>query len=318
MRVLITGVSGFAGTHLAEYLSRKRGVELFGLRRPGSKRKAPSKVRLFTSDIRETKVLRRILKKIKPHRVFHLAASASVAQSWREPARTFENNVMGTRALLDGITQECPQARVHVASSAEVYGFCRRADDRIGETAPFRPMNPYAVSKIASEALAQQYYWSHHLRVVRTRAFNHIGPRQSDSYVTSHFAKQVAGIESGEQRPMMSVGNLSAVRDFTDVRDVVRAYWLCLDRGVPGDVYNVCSGIGHRISEILRFYLEHSTVKITVHKNKSLYRRTDAPALVGDPSKLKERTGWKPVFSLQNSLQDILGAWRKEFELLHG
>ena len=317
MRVLITGATGFVGTHLAEYLSGKNNLELFGLHRAHSKKKCPSNVRLFACNIRDAKRVPALLKKIKPERIFHLAAFASAAQSWKYPAKTFEDNVTGTRVLLDAIARQCPKARVHVASSAEVYGFCRGQRERVTENTPFQPMNPYAVSKIAQEALAQQYGLSHHLHIVRTRAFNHIGPRQSDTYVTGNFARQVSAIEAGKSNPVIRVGNLRAIRDFTDVRDVVRAYWLCLERGTPGDVYNVCSGTGTRVTDILDYYLRHSTVKIAVRKSADRYRRIDAAALVGDPRKLKKATGWKAAFSLSQSLQDILCAWRKEYGVFH-
>ena len=315
MRVLITGVTGFVGSYLADYLSGTKKIELFGLRRPGSGKKGPAKVEIFDADVRNGKTLQKILKKIKPERVFHLAGAASAGQSWKDPAKTFENNIMGTRVLLEALSRNCPRARVHVASSAEVYGFGSR---NVRENASFQPMNPYAVSKIAQEALAQQYFLSHRMAIIRTRAFNHIGPKQNEIYVTSNFAKQVAAIEAELEKPVLRVGNLSAIRDFTDVRDVARAYWLCLERGKPGDVYNVCSGKGHAVSEILQYYLRQSAVKIAVRKNKALYRRIDAPALVGDPAKLRACTGWRPRYTFEQSLRDILAHWRKKFGEIRG
>ena len=263
------------------------------------------------SDVRDAGRLSKVLKKIGPDRIFHLAALTSVESSWKRPAETLDHNVTGTRSLLESVRKHCPRARVRVAGSAEVYGFCRRAR-RLDETAPIRPMNPYAVSKVAQEALAQMYFLSYGLSVLRTRAFNHIGPGQSERFVTSSFARQVARAEAQKQRPVIEVGNLSAVRDFTDVRDVVRAYWLCIERGAPGEVYNVCSGVGRPVAEILRYDLKHSAVRIKVRKNKRRFRAADAPVLVGDPRKLKARTGWKPAIGFERTLGDILEYWRRK------
>ena len=296
MRVLITGAAGFVGRHLTEFLSQKKGVTVFGLTRRDC-------------DIRDQKKLSKILKKIKPDRLFHLAALASVRRSWDEPARTFRDNVDGTRSVMEAVKRACPKARVLVTSSAEVYGSGARA--RFKESSMLRPMNPYAVSKVLQELVAYRYFLEDGLRVVRTRAFNHIGPGQSDAYISASFAKQTAWIESGQQKAVIRTGNLEAVRDFTDVRDVVRAYWLCLEKGRAGEVYNVSSGRGRKVAEILRYYLGQSVVTIRAEKDPRRLRAADPAAIVGDPSKLRRITGWKPEFSFEDSLSDILDEQRK-------
>ena len=310
MRVLITGVTGFAGGHLAQYLSSVKKVELFGFRRARSKKEAPKNVRLLKADLLDKEAVRKALGQIKPDRVFHLAGRASAGQSWQNPGETFKNNVTGTQILLEEIVRQNSRTRVHIAGSAEVYGLCPEGT-KVRENAPFHPLNPYAVSKVAQEAVSLHYFKNYRLPVVITRAFNHIGPGQSESFVSSDFAKQVAAIEAGTSKPVMNVGNLGSVRDFTDVRDMVRAYWLALERGKPGEIYNISSGRGRKVSEILQFYLRHSAVKITVRKSSELRRRMDAPFLVGHAGKFQKQTGWKPEIRFEQSLKDILHDWRK-------
>ena len=301
MRVLITGAGGFVGSHLAKFTAKKKGVRLFGLTRRDC-------------DVRDEKKLSAILKKAAPDRIFHLAASASVKRSWEEPKLTFLNNVEGTRSLMESVKRSCPKARVLVTSSAEVYGG-RKSRQKLRESSKLRPANPYAVSKVLQELVAYRYFSADGLHVVRTRAFNHIGPGQSDAYVVSSFAKQTACIEAGLQKPVLKSGNLNAVRDFTDVRDVVRAYWLCLEKGEAGDVYNISSGRGRRIGEMLRYYLGRSVVTIKPEKDPRRMRAADPSSLVGDSGKLRRRTGWCPEFSFEESLSDILDHWRKKIEV---
>ncbi len=316
MRVLITGVTGFVGRHLAQVLSTQKGVEIYGLRRPGSKKSAAKPVSLAACDVRDAKKLTFVLKKIKPSRIFHLAAAASVSQSWQHPELTFQSNVDGTRCLLEAVKQVCPRARVLVASSAEVYGSCQNPRQKLTEASPLRPINPYAVSKIAQEFTAYQYFASCGLQVIRTRAFNHIGPGQSDVYMAGSFAKQVALIEAGRQKAVVQVGNLEAIRDFTDVRDVVKVYRQCLEKGVAGEVYNVASGYGHKVGEILRFYLQQSAVTIKTEKNIGQFRAVDATTLVGNAGKIRRLTGWRPTFSFEKTLLDILNDWRNQIRSL--
>jgi GDP-4-dehydro-6-deoxy-D-mannose reductase len=310
MRVLITGITGFAGGHLAELASKKKGVQVYGLRRPGSAKKAPGKARLVACDLRDAQSLARAMRTVRPDRIFHLAAVASVAQSWKDPKGTFENNVHGTELLMQAVLKHAPRARVHIAGSAEVYGDTHGRPAR--ESSPLKPLNPYAKSKVAQEETALRYFKENGISVVCTRAFNHLGPRQSAGFVSSDFARQVALAEAGKKEPLIQVGNLSAVRDFTDVRDVVRAYWLCLEKGEAGELYNVASGQRRRVSDLLDSYLKLSTVKIKVVRDRSLFRKVETPVLLGDPSKLRADAGWKAAIPFERTVRDVLGYWRKE------
>ena len=314
MRVLITGIAGFVGRHLADYLSDKKEVEIFGTCRrskPAALRGA--RVRLVTCDLLDESAIARALKACKPERIFHLAAQASVAESWTSPRQTFEQNVFGTMKLLDAVRWARLDPKILVAGSAEEYGPLGAA--YAGEDAPMRPLKPCAVSKAAQDLLVYQYFRTFRLKIVRTRAFNHSGPGQSDRFAASNFARQVALIEAGLQKPAVRVGNLSTIRDFIDVRDVVRAYWLALEKGAAGEAYNVCSGKGRRIREILDFYRLESVVKFRVERDRARLRPVDVPRLVGDPRKFKSRTGWRPLISFEKMLADLLDYWRYNIRL---
>ncbi len=308
MRVLITGSGGFAGTHLAAYLLSLKKFEVFGLARPGSERKNISGVRELPVDILNFESVRTALKKSKPERIFHLAGQASVALSWNNPQDTFKVNVEGTRNLFEAVLAEKLKTRIHVACSAEQYGVSGNKEKRLREDSAFMPLNPYAVSKIAQEFLACQYFLSKKLPVVCTRAFNHFGPGQSEQFVASSFARQFALIELGLKKPQIEVGNLEAVRDFTDVRDVAMAYYLALEKGKPGEVYNVASGKARKVSQILYFYLKRSSVKIRVISKQA--RTTDLKNLVGDPKKLLKSAGWSARIPFEKTLADLLTYWK--------
>ncbi len=300
MRVLITGDAGFVGGHLAQLLSQKRGARITGLTHD------------FKTDICDATRLPKILKRFKPDRIFHLAAQASVAASWKEAKLTFDVNIAGTLNLLNAVHVSCPKARVLVTGSAEEYGLSAHTKRPLKENAPLKPISPYAVSKAAQSLLAHQFVTSHGLFVVRTRAYNHFGPGQSPSFVASDFARQVASIEAGLQKPVMEVGFLDAYRDFTDVRDVVRAYSMLLEHGESGDVYNVCSGRAHSVRQILEFYLKQSSATIAVVQKGSRLRTADLARLVGDPGKLRALTGWKPSIAFERTLSDTLTYWRQK------
>ncbi len=308
MKALITGISGFAGGHLAEYLASKKGVRVYGLARRPEKGSAS----VFACDIRDGAKLEKILRRIKPDRVFHLAAQASVPVSWKDPRGTFEQNLNGTLNLLEAARRACPKALIQLTGSAQEYGIPPKTSGRIGESAPLNPLSPYAVSKAAQDFLMKFYGRRFGMKIVMTRAFNHIGPRQSDDFIASSFAKQIAEIEAGLRRPEILVGDLRSVRDYTDVRDMVRAYWLSLEKGRAGEVYNIASGRGRSGLEILEAYLKITDARIRVKKDPSRMRSHDLPRLVGDPSKFMRRTGWKPEINFEKSLEDILNYWRKE------
>ncbi len=252
--------------------------------------------------------MREVVAAVKPDLVFHLAAMAEVKRSFDAPWETLANNIGAQVHLLEALRETMPQARVLIVSSAEIYG---SAGGVLDEDVAFAPTNPYSVSKVAQDMLGLQYYLAYNMPIIRARPFNHLGPGQARGFAASDFASQIAAIEAGQHPPVMYVGNLNAERDFTDVRDVVRAYYLMLTQGDPGAVYHVCSGQGHSIQEVLDLLLSMSSVQIEVRQDPARMRPVDVTSRVGDASRLRARTGWEPVIPLEESLRDILGDWRQ-------
>ena len=314
MRVLITGITGFVGSHLADYLLARGDVEVFGVKRWRSRTEnidhLQGRITLFEGDVRDPASIRRILAEVRPERIFHLAAQSFVSTSWRIPGETLANNVQGQINLFEAVRDLSLSARIHIAGSSEEYGLVTREELPIVETTPLRPLSPYAVSKVTQDLLGYQYWMSYQLPVVRTRGFNHSGPRRGDVFVTSNFARQIAEVERGSREPIIWVGNLEAVRDFTDVRDMVRAYWLALERGSPGEVYNVCSGRGYAVREVLDLLLGMTSIKAEVREDPQRFRPSDVPVLVGDCKKFKQVTGWEPTIPFDTTLKDLLEYWR--------
>jgi GDP-4-dehydro-6-deoxy-D-mannose reductase len=316
MRVLITGITGFAGSHLAEYiLANHPDVRLYGIVRWRSRMDNISsivgKVELHEADLKDIISLRKCLAEIKPDRIFHLAAQSFVPTSWKLPAETFAINAVGQINLLEALLGLKLNPRIHIAGSSEEYGQVFPHEVPMKETNPLRPLSPYAVSKVAQDLLAWQYFKSYGMRTVRTRGFNHTGPRRGDVFVTSNFAKQLAEIEKGKRAPVIQVGNLEAKRDFTDVRDIVRGYWLCLEKGEDGDVYNIGTGKAYSMKEVLDMLLALSTVKVKVKVDPARLRPSDVPILLSDCSKFVSLTGWKPQIPLKKTFQDLLNYWRE-------
>jgi len=315
MRVLITGITGFVGSHLADYLLTLGDVEVFGVKRWRSRTEnvdhLQGRATLFDGDVRDPGSTRRILAEVRPQRIFHLAAQSFVSTSWGIPAETLANNIQGQVNLFEAVRDLSLDTRIHIAGSSEEYGLVTPEELPIVETTPLRPLSPYAVSKVAQDLLAYQYWMSHRLPVVRTRGFNHSGPRRGDVFVTSNFARQIAEAERGRREPIVWVGNLEAIRDFTDVRDMVRAYWLALERGALGEVYNVCSGRGYPIREVLDLLLGMSSINVEVREDPRRLRPSDVPVLVGDCRKFKRETGWEPTIPFDVTLKDLLEYWRE-------
>jgi GDP-4-dehydro-6-deoxy-D-mannose reductase len=247
----------------------------------------------------------------RPDVVFHLAAQASVVASFDDPVGTLMDNAVGQLNVIQAVLGLAPAARLLVVGSAYEYGLVRPEENPIDESVPLRPMDPYAVSKVTQDLFGYQYALSHRLQAVRVRAFNHTGPRQSTEFVASRFAKLIAEIEAGSRDPVLTVGNLAAIRDFTDVRDVVRAYFLAATKGQPGEVYNVGSGTGRTIQEILDGLVGMSRVPIAVQEDPALLRPLDVPALVCNAAKLHQHTGWSPEIELDRTLRDLLDYWRR-------
>ncbi len=315
MKVLITGIAGFVGSHLAEYLTQKKSVEVFGVDLPYCNWQnlvnIKKKIKFFTCDICNFNSVQKVINKIKPDFIFHLAAQAFIPDSWVYPAKSLNTNIMGQLNILEAVRFSRLDAKIHIACSAEEYGLVYPNEIPVKESNPFRPLSPYAVGKLAQDMLGFQYYKSYSMFIVRTRAFNHIGPRMNECFVASSFAKQIALIEKGKQAPVICVGNLQPVRDFTDVRDVVRAYWLSLQKGRAGEAYNICSGKGNKVKKVLDILLSFTNHKIRIKQDRSRFRPSDIMVLVGDSSKFRKQTGWNTKIPLKKSLEDILDHWRE-------
>ena len=345
MRVLITGVTGFAGSHLAEYLLSLDSVELFGCYRHRSRmdnlddlkkagklntvaesssitsahqmgcmieeRAQPGKLNLIEGDIADPFSMDRLIGGVKPDRIFHLAAQSWVPGSQNAPATTIQLNIIGELNMLEAVRQSGIDPLIQIAGSSEEYGLVYPHELPIKETNPLRPLSPYAVSKVAQEMLAFQYFRSHNIKTIVTRGFNHAGPRRGHVFVTSQFAMQIAEIEKGLKPPLLYVGDLSSKRDLTDVRDVVRAYWLVLEKGKPGEMYNIGSGVTRELGEVLELMLGMTNAEIKVEKDPARLRPSDVKLLLADVSKFKELTGWEPCIPFEQTLKDELDYWRE-------
>jgi GDP-4-dehydro-6-deoxy-D-mannose reductase len=271
----------------------------------------PNAVRRHAIDLTQRPAVDRLIRRVRPARVFHLAALSSVADSWKDPGRTLSNNAGAEANLLNALIRLDPMPRTLVVGSADEYGQPGTSSPLTEET-PLRPLTPYGVSKVAQDLLALQYHLSHGLPVVRVRPFNHIGPGQSPHFAISSFAQQIARIEAGRRPARLRVGNLKPRRDFTDVRDIVRAYRLAIDEGRPGEVYNIGSGRAVSLREVVDRLLRMSRAPITVQVDPARTRAVEPTAYVCDPRKFRRRTGWRPLISLDQTLHDTLEYWRAQ------
>lgn len=313
MRGLITGINGFVGGHLAEYLLAQGGWELSGLARQ-PKLALPhlrGQVQLLSVDLDDRQQTQQALADCQPDVIFHLAGQANVQRSFQDPVGTFQANIFAQLNLFQSLIDLNQRPLIVIACSNEIYGQIRPEDLPVSEQTPLRPVSPYAVSKATQDLLAYQYYVSHQMRTIRLRLFNHIGPRQAESFVASAFAAQIARIEAGLQAPRLHVGNLAAERDFTDVRDIVRAYALAAVCGKVGNAYNVGSGRTVSIRWLLDTLIRHSTCSIDVELDPALMRPADVPRVVSDSQSFRRDTGWEPVIPLEQTLSDILVGWRE-------
>lgn len=323
MKVLITGITGFAGSHLADYiLKHYPDVEIFGTRHWRSRldnvEHFIDRVTLIECDLKDQASTIQMINIVEPDRIFHLAAHSYVPTSWNMPNEVMANNVGGEISLLEAVRTILPKksVRIQLACSSEEYGIVKQNETPITENNPLRPASPYGVSKVAQDLLGAQYWQSYQMHIIRTRAFNHTGPRRGEVFVCSDFAKQLVEIELGLREPVIKVGNLAAIRDFTDVRDMVRAYWLALEKGQAGEVYNIGGGKVCSMRDILDLLLQIaglvSKVKVVMDFNR--LRPSDVPILVCDCSKFQKRTGWAPTYSFNTTMTDLLNYWRLWFE----
>lgn len=312
-KVLITGIAGFAGSHLADHLLQNK-IKVFGFYHPQhpiiNLTHIEDKINLLSVDLQNAKQVNDAVSQIQPDYVFHLAASSSPAQSFKDPALTLTNNLQSQINLLEALVKINSRAKILIIGSAEEYGVVEDKNKSADEQTPLHPVSPYAVSKVAQDFLGYQYFIHYGLSIIRVRPFNHIGPRQSADFVVPAFASQIAQIETTGHGKIM-VGNLNSFRDFTDVRDVVRAYLLVLLQGTPGDVYNIGSGKQTRIGDVLKTLISLSPAKIEVVVDKSRIAKTEVKSITCDYSKLNKATGWKPEIALSTTLFDTINYERE-------
>jgi len=315
-RVLITGITGFVGSHLAEYLLDQEGVEVYGLKRWRSSLRniehLIERLKLIDGDLRDFKSMIKVIDTVRPDIIHHLAAQSYVLTSYDAPIDTIETNVCGTINLLEAVRQAGIDPVIHICSSSEVYGQVDPKYVPIKEDTPFRPASPYAVSKVGEDMVGYFYYTAYKLKTIRSRMFTHTGPRRGEVFVESSFAKQIAEIEKGLREPVLYVGNLNSIRTFLDVRDAVRAYWLLVNKCSPGEVYNIGGNETMSIGEMLDLLLSMSPSKskIKVQVDPARLRPADVTLQIPDCSKFKEATGWEPQIPIRQTLQDLLNYWR--------
>jgi GDP-mannose 4,6-dehydratase len=311
MRILITGITGMVGSHLAEYvLAHHPGVEVHGLvrwRSPRANIRAiEDRVTLHEGELRDLHSLVRVLERVRPERIFHLAAQSYVSASFTAPADTLHTNVIGTTNLLDAVRLTGIDPRIHICSSSEVYGQVREDELPIRESNEFRPASPYAVSKCGEDMIALQYFLSYGVKTIRTRMFTHTGPRRGDVFAESAFAKQIAAVEAGLRPNPIKVGNLNSVRTFADVGDAVRAYWLLLERCTPGEVYNIGGERTMTVGEMLDLLIGMAACRIQHEVDPALVRPSDVTLQIPDTTKFRAATGWSPTIPLESTLRDLL------------
>jgi len=319
MKVLVTGIAGFVGSHLAELLLKK-GEEVFGICLPEESleniREIKKELHLTYCDITDFDQLSSVIRRINPDEIYHLAALSSVGKSFSHPVDTIGVNIRGTLYLLEILRNIKKRPRILIVGSSDMYGVVKPKDIPITEEKPLLPVSPYGSSKAACDLLAYQFFKSYGVQTIRARAFNHTGPRQGMGFVVPDFASQIAKIEARILPPVMKVGHLSSKRDISDVRDIVRGYQLLMKKGKAGEVYNICSGKASSIKNVLKTLLSLSKSKIKVKTDEKKSRPAEIFVLTGDNSKIKRTTGWKPRISIETTLEDTLNFWRRRYNLL--
>ena len=310
-RVLVTGAAGFVASHLGEICADRDDLELIGLQRPTSVTRVlpPGFVAGVEADLLDQDGLKAAVAEAKPDTIIHLAGQSSVHESYRNPGGTLLANVLGTQHLLFA-AERAGARRVLVVGSADEYGDIKPEDVPLREDRPLAPLSPYAVSRVAQGALCSEFARRKTVEIVRTRTFPHTGKRRGAVFAESSFARQIAEIELERVEPVIHVGNLDAIRDFSDVREVIQAYLLLMERGESGSVYNVCSGKGVAMGDILGALVALSSVKVEIQVDPSRLRPSDLPVLIGDPSRLRAATGFAPSGKLDRALADLLEDWR--------
>lgn len=316
MKVLITGINGFVGSHLSDLiLSHHNEYEVHGITKKDSDlqniKHSINKINMHYSDLNDSKSLETIMRLVRPTKIFHLAGQSNVMNSFQNPTETFHINVLGTLNLLEAVRKIDIDPILQIASSSEVYGQVLENEIPIKENNPFRPINPYGVSKVAIDRLAYQFYSSYGMKTIITRAFSHTGPRRNQIFAESNFAKQIVEIEKGIKEPIIEVGNLNSTRTFADVRDVVEAYWLATEKCDYGEAYNIGNTNLVALKEVLDILVKISSQKVTIKEDESRLRPVDVLYHVPDITKFVQKTNWKIKIPLQKTLEDLLKYWRE-------
>ena len=316
MRVFITGITGMVGSHLAEYIIKEKLGEVYGLVRWRSPldniNHFKEKVNLINGDLNDLNSLIAVIRQVKPHRIFHLAAQSYVQDSFKITSETLKTNIIGTTNLLDSVKINKLDPLIHICSSSEVYGQVLESEVPIKENNPLRPASPYAVSKVGEDFVALQYFLSYGMKTIRTRMFTHTGPRRGNVFAESSFAKQIAEIEANiHPTGFVSVGNLESVRTFSDVRDAVRAYWILLDKCEPGEVYNIGGKETMTVGKMLEILKSFSKIDINHKIDAKHLRPSDVTLQIPDCSKFLKKTNWKPHFTVEETLHDLLNYHRQ-------
>jgi GDP-4-dehydro-6-deoxy-D-mannose reductase len=315
--ILITGISGFVGGHFTQYIHcEKPDCLIYGVSRSKpawdfiqNRDSVLNAITFHECDLLDSKKINDIIKEIEPDHILHLASFSSVSQSWREPLASFLNNTNAFLNIVDAVrVQELPTKILSIGSSEE-YGIVSENDLPLTEKKQVAPANPYAVARVSEENLARIYAKGYHLNICCTRSFNHIGPGQSDQFVVSSIAKQFAEIAMHRKKPVITIGDGSIIRDFVDIDDVIRAYGAILEKGMTGEIYNVCSGRGHSILDIVHALSDLTNIPVIVEQKQNLLRPIDNPVIIGSNEKLQTTTGWKPAYSLEKSLKKIHNFW---------
>ena len=316
-KVLITGVTGFVGSHLLDLLARnKTEYKLYGIIREKSSlskiKHSLDAIELINCDLINSTATFEVIKHVSPDYIYHLAGESSVGLSWNAPQSLINNNITASLNIFEALRiLDNTGTRTLLACSSEEYGHISDEEIPITEAVPLRPVSPYAVTKATVDMFGYHYYKSYGMKIIRMRAFNHTGPRRDANYALSNFAKQITEIKKGLKEKIIYVGNLSAIRDYSDVRDIVRGYKLAIEECTSGEVYNICSSKGYRIKDLLDIMIQQSGCNVKIVQEKKRFRMVDLPIIIGDHSKLSRVNSWSPEISIEGTLQSILDYWSK-------
>jgi GDP-4-dehydro-6-deoxy-D-mannose reductase len=318
MKILITGITGMTGSHLAEYLLTRPEIEVHGTVQWRDNLSylagIENRLTLHDCDLRDAYGVGSVIKSVRPDQIYHLAAETSVAKSWKNPDQTITNNITCQLNVFEAVKRFCPETRILVTGSSESYGLVSDSDLPVDEETGFKPLSPYGVSKVSQDVLAYQYHKSYDMDIVRVRVFNLTGPRQSDTFSLASFARQLALISAGKKESVLRVGNLEAYRDFTDFRDVVKAYWLALEHCIPGEAYNIGTGRSRQLKAALDQLVAISDMDVSVETDSDRMRPSDIPHMLCNNSKFCSATGWEPTIPFGQTLADLFLYWQSVVE----